>query len=350
MPGTESLTPRILVIRFSSLGDVVLAAPVFRFLKRSYPESSVTCLTGSIFADIHRSNPDVDHIWGFDPETQSLSALIRKVREAEFDRIVDLHGSLRSRLVTLVAGTASSRFRQQRLRRLLLVMRPPLKRSRPLTPVIDRYLKTAGCHDPVAGESTPAVYLTVEQLDRGMSLRQELLTGSDGRLIILLPGARHAPKEWPRFRFIELGDLLRRGGDRPVVVAPPDQPEIGAELHDGDELPTILDPLPDIMQLASLIAVADGVVANDSGPMHLAAALGTPTVGLFGPTSPELGFAPRGDSALPVHLGINCSPCSKHGQRVCWRRERYCLLDITALQVIDALEQCISGGKGTTAG
>ncbi len=346
MPGTESLIPHILVIRFSSLGDVILAEPVFRALKRRFPDSSITFLTRSAYADLHRSNAEVDDIWGFDPDTRSLSSLIRMVREAGFDTIIDLHGSLRSRLITLVGESVTRRYRQQRLRRLLLVLRPPLKRSRPLTPVIDRYLETADCTEPSEAEGTPAVHLTEEQINRGLKVRRDLMAGREGRLIVLLPGARHAPKEWPRFHFGELAALLKLGGNTPIVVAPPDQPEIGPELTDGEDHPPLLGPMPDIMQLAALLAVADGVVTNDSGPMHLAAALGVPTVGLFGPTSPELGFSPRGESTSHIHLGLPCSPCSKHGQRVCWRRERHCLLDISPRQVIDELERCISGSEG----
>jgi heptosyltransferase-2 len=342
MPGTEKLNTRILVIRFSSLGDVVLVEPAFRALKRRLPRSSITFLTRSIHADIHRSNPAVDEIWAFDPATRSLSSLLRKVRETRFDMIVDLHGSLRSRLITLAGGADISRYRMQRLRRFLLVLRPPFKRQLPLTHVIDRYLDAAGSRASNRAEGTPEIHLTDELLRAGREMRRELMAGRDGRMIALLPGARHAPKEWPRYHFGELAGLLKGGGDIPIVVVPPDQPEIGIDLNDGEDQFDLIGPMSEIMRLAALLSAADGVVANDSGPMHLAAALGIPTVGLFGPTSPGLGFSPRGEAAAHIHLGLDCSPCSKHGQRVCWRRERHCLLELGPRQVLDELDRLIS--------
>ncbi len=350
MQDGNSLIPRILVIRFSSLGDVVLAAPVFQALKRRLPDSQITLLTKSEFAGIHRSNPDVDEIRAFDPATRSLSSLIQMVRGGGFTEIIDLHGSLRSRLITLTGGTRSRRYHQERIRRLLMVLRPPFKRIRPITPVIDRYLAAAGSIDPSMEEGVPVIHLTAEEVETGRAWRREVMSDRDGQLIVLLPGARHAPKEWPLFRFAELARLVNLGGDTPVVVAPPDNPESGSVLHDMEESVTLAGPVPDIMKLASLLAAADGVVANDSGPMHLAAALGTSTVGLFGPTSPDLGFAPRGERAAHIHRAISCSPCSKHGQRVCWRQERHCMLDISPREVIDALNKCCSAPEGPETG
>ncbi|MFC1559391.1 glycosyltransferase family 9 protein [Gemmatimonadota bacterium] len=354
MQDGHSLIPRILVIRFSSLGDVVLADPVFRALKRRLPESSITFLTKSEYAGIHRSNPDVDEIREFDPATRSLSSLIQMVRSSGFSEIIDLHGSLRSRLITLAGGTLTRRFRQERFKRSLMVLRPPFKRIRPITPVIDRYLIAAGSDESsnghVAEEGVPVVHLTSGEIETGRAWRWNVMSGHEGRLIVLLPGAKHAPKEWPLFHFAELARLIELGGDTPVVVVPPDNRELGSVLQDMEESVILAEPVPDIMELASLLATADGVVANDSGPMHLSAALGTPTVGLFGPTSPDLGFTPRGNRVTHIYRGVSCSPCSKHGQRVCWKRERHCMLDMTPRDIMDALNWCFSRPESPETG
>jgi ADP-heptose:LPS heptosyltransferase len=99
------------------------------------------------------------------------------------------------------------------------------------------------------------------------------------------------------------------------------------------------------MGLAGALAACDAVVANDSGPMHLAAAVGTPVVGLFGPTSPALGFAPVGGGAVSVHLGLHCSPCSRHGKTPCWRERRYCMEDLDPEVVFRALQRALTGGS-----
>ncbi|MFC1500401.1 glycosyltransferase family 9 protein, partial [Candidatus Zixiibacteriota bacterium] len=219
MQDGNSLIPRILVIRFSSLGDVVLAAPVFQAVKHRLPDAHITLLTKMEYTDIHRSNPLVDEVIGFDPVTRSLSSLFQMVRRGEFNEIIDLHGSVRSRLITLAGRTRSRRYRQERLRRFLMVLRPPFKRIRPITPVIDRYLATAGLKDPLVEQGIPVIHLTEEELERGKKLRRDVMADSEGQLIVLLPAARHAPKEWPLFRFAELAGLLSLGGDIPVVAA-----------------------------------------------------------------------------------------------------------------------------------
>lgn len=340
------MTNRVLVIRFSSLGDVVLASPVFPALKRRLPGAHVTFLTRREYSDIHRWHPDVDAVWSFEDGTQALRKLAADVRDARFDAIVDLHGSLRSRVVCAGAGAPVRRYRKQSWRRAWLVIRPPLKIRRPLRPVVDRYLEAAGASSASAGERVPKVYLPAQARSAGLAWRARLTGGRAGRVVVLLPHARHPPKEWPLHHFLALARMLVQRGDIPVIIPAAEEGDEGdAAVWRAAEREGITRSacLPEPVELAGALAAVDAIVANDSGPMHLGAAVGTPVLGLFGPTSPDLGFRPAGDAA-DLHLGLKCSPCSRHGRRRCWRTRRFCLEELDPQRVLNALEELLAGG------
>jgi heptosyltransferase-2 len=340
------VTNTFLIVRFSSLGDVVLVSPVFSALKKRMPDAHITLLTRNTYAELHRSNPDLDAVWSFEPESESLGHLSRKIRDAGFQAVIDLHGSIRSRIVTFRSGSAVRRHRKQSWRRLWLVARPPLKRKRDLRPVVDRYLEATGIAAPSPEERVPRIFLPPQASDAGREWRDALVGNRPGRLVALLPGAKHSPKEWPVERFAGLADLVVERGDVPVVIPPPGREELGVAVAEASHSGRLIcsEPLDDAMALAGALSAVDGLVANDSGPMHLSAAVDTPVAGLFGPTSPALGFAPTGPAAEWLHLDLSCSPCSRHGQAACWRSRRYCLEDLSAPAVANALYRSMEEG------
>jgi heptosyltransferase-2 len=332
----------VLVVRFSSLGDVVLTTPVLEALQREEPATPVVLLTRAGYAPLFREDPRLAEVWGWDSSRESFGGLAGRVRRAGFDRLIDLHGSLRSRLLAALAGTPVARLRKYPLRRALLVARPPFKRRRALPPVPLRYLEAAGLggHDP-----RPRLHLPEAGRAAGREWGRRMRAGAGGRLVVLLTGARHPTKRWPAAHLLELGRRLQLRGDLPVLIPPPEgAPDL--PLHDLAAAGIRLSPgLTDPAGLAGALGAADGAVANDSGPLHVAAAVGTPTVGLFGPTSPALGFAPLGERVRTLHLDLFCSPCSRHGRRRCRRERRFCLEDLSPEAVLAALDQVMASNK-----
>jgi heptosyltransferase-2 len=325
------VTDDILVVRFSSLGDVILVSPTFRALKQSNSKAKITFLTRTELAELYSHDPDVDSVWAFDPREEPIVELARKVRERRYATILDLHGSIRSRLICARSRSTVSRYRKQSLRRAGLVAPPPFKIRNPLRPVVDRFLEAAGTVPSDEGERVPAIHLPEEARRKGVEWGARMRKGREGRLVALLLHAKHAPKEWPAEHFDELARRISDHGDLPVII-----PAVDTDGADGIREGTVSEVLPGVLDLASALAAADAVVSNDSGPMHLAAAVGTLVLGLFGPTSPELGFAPVGSAAF-LHRRLYCSPCSRHGKRACWRRKRHCMVDMTPEDVFEAL-------------
>lgn len=340
---------RYLVVRFSSLGDVVLTAPVFEALKSTPDDIHTTFLTKVEYAELHRRNPFLDEVRGFDSGNESFNSLISWVKMGEFDMIVDLHCSIRSRLISLRSGIPAVRYNQQRFRRFKLIMQLRSGAQKGLKTVVDRYLETLRLNgtDASSFDNVPKIFLNEEELAKGRRWRSDLTGEREGRLIALLPGAMHPSKQWPPVYFSELARLLAWRGDIPVIISAPGEEELAALIvkEAGGEGVNLGETQSDLIDLASCLAASDATITNDSGPMHVAAAVGTPILGLFGPTSPVLGFAPSGSSAVCVHLGLFCSPCSKHGNRPCWRGKRYCMYEMEPEIVLNALNDLIDGGK-----
>ncbi len=331
---------RFLVIRFSSLGDVILtSAPVLN-LKVTYPDSMITFLTKERYRSI------VDCFGGVDDlvtirDSSSAADLVRAIMHLDdigYDAIIDLHGSLRSWLARkTVSSSETLTYPKRRVDRARIVKWHAIPRSWPHT--IDLYnkaLETLGalavCRRPVL--HPPA--LAPDLKARLVALR------AGGPMIVIAPGAAHPNKQWPTERFVEVARLLHESHGAGIVWATTSTDESGSqairELSELIGLELIDSP---VEVLAGVIEQAAVTIANDSGVAHLSSAVGTPALAVFGPTHPALGFAPRGLLDAVMQVEEPCRPCSRHGRTPCFREERYCFTRISAAMVHTAAGRLI---------
>ena len=360
---TVSETPsRILVIRFSSMGDIVLTSPVTRHLGRICPGAEVEFLTRAEYAPLARALPGVTAVQCFEPGT-GLFSLVSRLRERRYDLAIDLHGNLRSRLIALV-GIAGRvlRYDKRRFARMAIVrMR---RRSRPVPHTVDRYLEVLGrlgsaaatglegAHDAAdgsgrGGEENAAEkrlpQLKVDGAEAAMveDRLAEAGIGPDVRVLGVAPGASHGPKRWPPERFARVADHLAKSRDLKVLLlgSEGDRPVTG-EVARAMELPAVdWTGATDLAVLPAAVRRCTLLVSNDSGPMHVATAVGTPVIGVFGATHPRLGFAPVGPADTAVTLDLPCSPCSLHGNRACRFRTHACMKELDPRRVITEAER-----------
>jgi len=374
---TVSETPsRILVIRFSSMGDIVLSSPVTRQLARLFPDAEIDFLTRSEYVSLACALPGVAAVQRFDPGT-GLLRLVSRLRERRYDLAIDLHGNLRSRLVAM-AGIAERvlRYDKRRFARMAIVrMR---RRSRPVPHTIDRYLEvldrleaadapgqevldrldTAASPGPGAApvqEGThdlegahDAAEKRLPQLkvdDAAAAMVAERLAGAgigpDVRVLGVAPGASHGPKRWPPERFARVADHLAKSRDLKVLLlgSEADRPVTG-EVARAMERPAVdWTGATDLAMLPAAVRRCALLVSNDSGPMHVATAVGTPVIGIFGATHPGLGFAPVGPADAAITLDLPCSPCSLHGNRSCRFRTHACMEELDPRRVIEEAER-----------
>lgn len=333
---------RILVVRFSSLGDILLAAPALRALRARFPQAWVDLLVASEYADAARLLTGPDRVLTFD-RREGLPGLLRLCRSLSrrYTLLVDLQNSLRSALLrTLSFPVLWVKAKRYRCRRWLLIHLKWNTYGR-VRPVAVRYLDAMaaiGAQDDGCG-----LDLVVPQHARAWA-RGLLQSDSAVSLAVLCPGARHFTKRWPLERWSQLGRELRADGWRVAVAGSADERDVVAAA--AGEIPDAFivcgHPLPD---MAALFEQAAVVVSNDSGLMHLAAGVGTRVVALFGPTVPEFGFCPFRARSEVMENRMSCRPCSAFGGPRCPEKHFRCMLDTESARVAAAVRRLATGDE-----
>ncbi len=340
----------IAVLRLSSLGDIVLTLPVVHALRAAFPAARLHYWVKEEYADLLRFDAAVDHVRVLERDARRLEDLVSMSAELEScDLLVDLHASVRTRLLTLrqrapVLRPVSQRWLRERW------VHARWTRPRPADPVLRRYASAlAPIGLAAAGEPRLSAGPEAE------AWASDLLAGWRGARgpIALCPGARHPTKCWPQERWLALDQSLAEAGGTRIVFSTAAEkralPQLAARIEADPRARWCLEPLPRMAALLSRVAVA---VTHDSGLMHLAAARGTKVVALFGSTSPVLGFAPAGAGHEVLCRDEPCQPCTLHGRAACPRGHFRCMLGIEVAQVLAAIERAraagLSGGEPVT--
>lgn len=335
------ITPRnILIIKPSSIGDVVHTLPIWKLLHRQYPQAKITWLIAPACAGMVEGLPGLEVLrferkrwgqaWRSVPAMRDLLAFQRTLRERRFDLVIDVQGLFRSgwfawqTKAPIRVGFAAAR----ELAWVFYTRRVPVET--PEQHAIGRYLKlleAIGCPTSPVEFEFPVTASDEQRVDA-------LLAGL-GRFAVLCPGANWLTKRWPVERFAELVKPLRERFGLASVIAG------GAGDRDlGEQIPGAVNLCgqTSLMQLVVLLRRAALAITNDSGPMHIAAALNRPLVSLFGPTNP-IRTGPFGHEQSVVRANIDCSPCYS---RNCSRNQK-CLRELGIEAVLRKAEREMGG-------
>jgi heptosyltransferase-2 len=330
-----SLPARILVVRYSALGDVVLATSVLEPLRRRFPGARIEWVTDPLYAPLLEGLPEIAqvHRLARDGEDGAL-AVAARVR-GRFDLAIDLQNKARSAVVVHAAASHRAAFRR----------RSPLQALRALfgeDPPLVRAHQTSLYAEALAPLGIDAVGPTKVSLsEQARTLAADAVGAIRPPIVAIAPGARWATKRWPAARFAAVADALAADGCRIVLCGGPgDRAAFDAfRAAARAEVAADLSFLP-IDALAAAIARVQLLVACDSGPVHLATAVGTPVLALFGPTSAARWGPPAPGRALS--LGLACSPCSNHGSETCPEGHHRCLGDLAPEAVVAAAREMLS--------
>lgn len=320
--------PPRLLIRLGSLGDVVLATAAAEAALHRWGPGSLDVLVKAEWAPVWEGHPAVHRLWAWKPEDRGVSGLLRLAKHLGvfgYETVFDLQGNTRSRWLCHRAGFP----RVERPRRFTLRRRLLARTGRFGPPASFRVHRAfSEIVDPV--ETVPRVYPDAQRAPEGVA------PGAVG----LVPGARHATKRWPLESFVAVGRRLAADtGLRVPVFLGPDEGDLRARLRvqwsETDQWVAVQKPLG---VTAAALARLRGVVTNDTGIMHLAAAVGTPVVALFGPTVEAFGFFPAGEGHRVLEdCDLRCRPCSVHGGTHCPRGHFRCMLDRKPPEVLEAV-------------
>jgi heptosyltransferase-2 len=300
--------PNILIVRFSAIGDLLLITPLLRALRRRHPDARITLVTRASLAPLFAHNPRLTEVIGWTPG-ESLRALGRRLRGAGFTHRLDLHGSLRSRTLRWHIGGRWTSYPKQRTARALLI-RTKRNLYRDRRPVAERYFDAALDLDVRPDEGSLELFLPRPALEAADAFLRTAAIGSSRQLIALAPGAAHFTKRWPAHHWIALTRRLVEQGNDVVVLGGPADREIAAQVAAAGGAGAVSAAGAfDLLGSGALLKRARALVSGDTGVMHLATAIGTPVVALFGPTVEAFGFFPYHAKAAVLQIDLPCRPC-----------------------------------------
>lgn len=332
----------VLVLRFSAVGDVVLTAPALSALRAAWPDARIVYAVKQRLAHLVEHNPHVDQVIGL-RQGEGPFSYARRLRAARPAAVLDLHGKIRSRILrALLPGTRKVVWRKRDFRDTLPV-KLALRPYHASMLLADRYHAAV---EELVGRELPRGKLQYflgpdDQKEADQVLRE---AGLDPRrpLLGLSPGANWETKRWPAERFAGLARrALARGLQVAVQGSAAEAPLCRTVARLAPGTADLCGQL-DLRALGGFISRCTAFAANDSGPMHMARALGVPTLAIFGSTDPAM-FDFRGHHAL--FAGVSCAPCSFFGRRRCPKGHFRCMLDLDEERAWGALEPLLSAGR-----
>jgi len=324
---------KILLIRFSSIGDIVLTTPIVRAIKQQ-TGFELHVLTKKQYAGIYSANPYVDKVHSF---KKSISECLVNLKIEQFDVIVDLQKNIRSRNVKKQLKVRSSSFPKLNIEKWLMVNFKINKL--PDIHIVERYFKAVE-------------FIGVENDDQGLEyyipasdeveLEQIDVNLKDGYVGFVI-GGQHSTKILPPQKAAQIISKI----NKPVVLlGGPGDKDGGVEIVQLTSNSYVVNTCGNfnVNQSASLVKQADVVVTNDTGLMHIAAAFNKPMISIWGNTIPNFGMYPY----MPQHKNnyfiseisnLSCRPCSKIGYNSCPKNHFKCMID----QDVDAIVEAIEG-------
>lgn len=334
------MAKKFLIIRFSSIGDIVLTTPVIRCLKNQIIDAEIHFLTKEIYKPILEHNPYLTKLYLLSKKNKN--ELIKKLKQERYDHVIDLHKNLRTTIFKWKLKRPVTTYNKLNLKKYLLVKFKINKL--PNLHIVDRYMETVkknGIKND--GKGLDYFIQQSEKIDLN-SLPEPFSKGYIGFVL----GATHRTKQYPVEKIIKICNAI----NKPILL-------LGGSLEksDGNKITkkvlnkkSVLNVCGDysLNQSASLVEQADLILTNDTGLMHIASAFNKKIIAFFGNTVPEFGMAPysrKGDAFIFQNRKLKCRPCSKIGFKTCPKKHFKCMNDINTDEVVLRIENIINTQK-----
>jgi heptosyltransferase-1 len=348
---------RILIVKLSAIGDILHTLPAVAALRHAYPKAWLAWIVDKAGASLLRGNPDLDELITVDTRTwrahwsaglRHTWYVSRHLRQAGFDLCIDFQGLLKSGFFTYVSGAPLRLgFPRQMCREPLSAVFTNLHGAivAPDTHVVDQLVELL---KPLGVETTERRFIIpFTEADEHFAARvwREAGLRADVPVVMLYPGAAWETKRWGELNFARLNDaLIRRYQVQTLLTWGPGEEPLMQRVARATAYTPAIAPATTLLQLAALMARCRGFVGGDTGPLHLAAAVGTPTVALFGPSNPRRN-GPYGPGHVILHQRLPCSNCY---QRTCNHWE--CLPGIAVDTVVNAMGSLLEKDKSDGLG
>jgi ADP-heptose:LPS heptosyltransferase len=310
---------KFLILRFSSIGDIVLTTPVIRCLKQQYPDAEVHYATKKSYKSLLENNPYIDKAFVLE---NSLNELVKSLQSERYDYVIDLHNNLRTRIIKIRLGVKSFSFDKLNLQKWILVKFK--KNLMPNVHIVDRYMKTVESLG-VKNDDKGLDYFIPEKDEMPLDWLPENFR--NGYAVYAI-GGQHETKKLPLNKMIELCQTIKLPL---VLIGGKEDTVISNQLFVISKNSLIFDTCGkcNLNQSASLIKNSKVVYTHDTGMMHVAAALKKKVISIWGNTVPAFGMYPyQTDFEVIENKDLNCRPCSKIGYNKCPLGHFKCMNDL----------------------
>lgn len=319
---------KILVLRFSSIGDIVLTSPVVRNLKNKFPNSEIHFCTKKKYSVLFESNPFISKVYFLEKKIINLGRILRREK---YDVVIDLHSNLRTRIIKLCLFGMSKlyTFKKLNFKKWVYVV---FKINRlPPIHIVDRYMNTLSS----MGVENDGLGLDYFIPEKDHVLKQSLPVSFQDNYVVYALGGQHETKKLPFQKIVELCLLIKE----PIVFLGAKEDYIQAQniidhfqqQQNKPCFPLLYNGcgLYNLNQSASLLKQSAWVIAHDTGLMHIAAAFKKKIYSIWGNTVPDFGMYPyQTEYVVWENKGLYCRPCSKIGYSVCPKGHFRCMNDI----------------------
>ena len=337
---------KVLIIRFSSLGDVVLATSVVESILSSHSSPELFLLTKQDYASLFQNDPRLK-VLSFQSNIGNIKQIAqlwrtaKVLRQTKFDLVLDLQRNPRSLLLRLLSGSKKVvTYPKGHLQRKSFVKKKNFEK--PYTHAVDRYNMALKEADIPISTRLPKLFLSQKEERLARDFLRERGVSLTRPLVGIHFGAKHPAKEWGDEKFAELTRMLAKEVDLNVLVIPSKEDSSQEKLFREGGRNIFWTGALSLSELKAVISRCEVLICNDSGVMHVAVGLGVPVVAVFGPTHPCLGFYPLGEDDILLSSYEYCSPCSLHGEEKCFRDKKYCMENIPVDKVFDATVSILS--------
>ena len=350
----------ILILKLGSLGDVVHTMPLVNILRMKYPDARIGWAVEKKCFSLIENHPSVDEVIVFERERSiktiiSFIKFICKIRDKKYDIIIDLQGNLKGGIITFLSGCRRRMGFKRGSSRVeaISTLFTNRKISENGSHIIERNIGFArelanindtGCteNSQETGTNDSDISFKVQVKESAKRYVDDFLKSKnvyDKRLVIMHPGVTWETKRWPIENYAHLSNEIPKTfpGTAIMITAGPGEEELAEKCRNGD---TIIANQMNLSQLTALLSKCELFIGSDTGPLHLAAALGKRVIGLYGPTDPARN-GPYGERNFALQVEIPCSNC--------WRkkcRSIKCMKEIKVSDVMDKVTMCLGSSSG----
>ncbi|MBI5475682.1 MAG: lipopolysaccharide heptosyltransferase II [Ignavibacteriales bacterium] len=346
------LTPqKILIIRLSSLGDILLTTPIVRCLRKKFPHTQIDFVLKSEYADVYRFNQHLNNLYEIKSgKRDELNLLRKKIRQARYDILIDLQNNFRSRYLRLFSFSRYTRIINKRIFRRFLFVKFGFKLLSENQHVVDRYFETVKKFGVVYDGQGLEIGIPNESKEIIKPIADSKKLSLHDPIVGFAPSAKHFTKRWMQDRFVHLGiDLAKKNNSKIFIFGSRDEVEYCKDIvqminyKSGSNVAENLAGKTNLLETAALLDYCSVIVSNDSGLMHLAAARKKKIVAIFGSTVKELGFFPYGtENTIVEAKNISCRPCSHIGRAECPKKHFNCMNQISIEDVAASIKMMLT--------